>query len=402
MSGRHLKFLIITFAIVFISFIKTTAQSDTDTTEQNNTPLKDTIFTEITLTEDGVSAVDIHGDDWYYDFNLDMFVIGLLQRTTSPQIEELDFQPVETRCVVEKDINQSISKNITIEADEFVPHDITVFGRVTVKGWVQGSVTSYNNRVVVKSSGQVDGDINAPSILVHDDAVVKGKLNETNFDLSSIPTDFASDGFAVIMVIMATLCVFLFLIIVLIPQKLEVVTECFTTYKIRSILLGFLFIFLMPVIAALVGITIVGVVLIPFIPLLYLFAIVMGIAAYSKSIGQLVFGRFLGSGNKLFLKTLLGFALFAICWIVGITYFTGPNESPLFGFGVFFFVISIIISLYPVFGGIGAAVLTRFGYRPYASWKDKVAQNPQMFTPAPPPMPRGPEIKTPLRKSDNN
>ena len=396
MSGRHLKILFLTFAIVIISCFKTTAQSDIDN------PKTDTIFTEITLTEDGVSAVDAQGDDWYYDFDLDMFVIGELQRTTTPQIEELDLEPVEVRCVNEKIIKLSISKNITIESDEFVPHDIVVFGRVTVKGWVQGNITSYNDRVVVKPFAQVDGDINAPSILVHDEGIVLGEINETTFDLSSIKTNFSTDGFVIIMIIMSLLAVFIFMVVALIPKKLEVVSECFNRYKVRSTLLGFFFLILMPVIVGLVAITIIGIVVIPFIILLYIFAIILGIASFSNQIGNLVFGRFLTSGSKLYLKILLGFSLFAICWIIGITYMTGASDSELFGIGVFFFVISIIFSIYPVFGGIGASVLTRFGYRPYASWKDQVAQNTQTFTPAPPPMPRGPEIKTPLRKSDGD
>ncbi len=402
MSGRHCK-LIFFLIIVICTATGISAQTATATATTESFPEKtlntDTVFTEMYLTEDGVAAVDLNGDDWYFDFNLDMFVIGLLQRTSVSQNEINDTEPIETRCIIEKRIKPSISKVVIIDVDEFVDHDIIVFGRVTVKGWVKGNITSYNNRVIVKSTGQVDGDINAPKIIVHDNGVVLGEINETTIDIPYLPTDLPDNGFMVIMIIMSTLAVFLFLTIALLPKKLEVVSDCFSRYKLRSSLMGFLFFMLMPVVLALVAITIVGIVVLPLVPLVYLFAVILGVAAFSNLIGNYVFGRFLSAGDRMFMKTFLGFSLFAISWIIGISLMTDATDS---GIGIFFFVISIIFSLYPVFGGIGASILTRFGTRPYASWKDKISENPQNFRPAPPPMPKAPEIKVPFRRPDNS
>jgi hypothetical protein len=63
-------------------------------------------------------------------------------------------------------------------------------------------------------------------------------------------------------------------------------------------------------------------------------------------------------------------------------------------------VISIIISTIPVCTGVGAALLTRFGFRNYLSWKDFKTET--FEAPAPPPlsgefdaMPSSPQPPTP-------
>ncbi len=401
MSERHLKNLIFALTLVFVTSINISAQSESVSTSQQAIKT-DTIFNEIYLSEDGIAAVDSQGNDWYYDFKQDMFVTGLLERTALTRTTQEEIEPVETRCSVKKIVKTSTTKSIVIDVDEYVDHDIIVFGRVTVKGWVKGSITSYNNKVIVKSTGRVDGNINAPKIIVRDGGIVLGEQNEDLLEFSNLPSELPDNGFLVIMIIMAILCVFLFLIIALIPEKLQVVSNCFNRYKLRTTLLGLFFFFMMPLVIALVAITIIGIVVVPFVPLVYAFASVLGIAAFSHTIGSLVFGRFLSSGNRIFMKSFLGFALFAISWIMGITFMTGSENSAMYGIGIFFFVVSIIFSIVPIFGGIGAVVLTRFGTRSYTSWKDIITANPQTFTPAPPPMPKGPEIKTPPRHSDNS
>lgn len=401
MSKRHYKNLIFVLTLIFVTSVNISAQSESVSTSQQAIKT-DTIFNEIYLSEDGIAAVDTQGNDWYYDFKQDMFVTGLLERTALTRTTQEYIEPVETRCTVKKIVKTSTTKSIVIDVDEYVDHDIIVFGRVTVKGWVKGSITSYNNKVIVKSTGQVDGNINAPKIIVRDGGIVLGEQNEDLLEFSNLPSELPDNGFLIIMIIMAVLCVFLFLIIALIPEKLQVVSNCFNRYKLRTSLLGLFFFFMMPLVIALVAITIIGIVVVPFVPLVYVFASVLGIAAFSHTVGNLVFGRFLSSGNRIFMKSFLGFAMFAISWIMGITFMTGSEDSAMFGIGIFFFVVSIIFSIVPIFGGIGAAVLTRFGTRSYTSWKDKITADPQTFTPAPPPMPKGPEIKTPPRHSDNS
>ncbi len=394
MSGRHLKKIIFTFAFIFVTSISLIAQSN----QSPANPPADTIFSNMYLSDDGIAAVDTLGNDWYYDFELDMFVSGLLQRSITNQRENNDFEPVETRCIVEKNVKPSTTKSIIVGVDEVVNHDIIVLGRVTVKGWVKGNITSYNNKVIVKSTGRVDGDIYAPSIKIHDDAIVLGEVDENSLDFTP---EFQADGFFVIMIIMSSLCVILFMIIALMPKKLEVVSDCFKKYNLRSTLLGFLFLTIgIPILMGLLVITIIGIpVALLGVPLAYLLAMIFGIAAFSNVLGNLVFGRFLSSGKKVFMKIFLGFSLFALSWIIGISFMNDPQNSDL---GIFFFVISILMSIVPLFGGIGACVLTRFGTRPYMSWKERIKHHPQSMTPAPPPMPQAPDIKPPPKRPSNN
>ena len=59
---------------------------------------------------------------------------------------------------------------------------------------------------------------------------------------------------------------------------------------------------------------------------------------------------------------------------------------------VFALVISILGSIYPVFSGVGAAMLTRFGFRDYKAGPQKrhFPHKPTAPQPAPPPIPETP------------
>jgi hypothetical protein len=68
------------------------------------------------------------------------------------------------------------------------------------------------------------------------------------------------------------------------------------------------------------------------------------------------------------------------------------DSSGYHGMGVFLLVISILGTTYPFLTGIGAAVLTRFGFRPYVSRSETQTTVDQAAPePAPPPIPQGPQ-----------
>ncbi|KAA3637607.1 MAG: hypothetical protein DWP97_00590 [Calditrichaeota bacterium] len=385
------KFLII--AVFFLC--ASTLQS------QTSTPPADTIFNEIILTERGVVAVDTAGDDWYYDFILDKFVEG-----TIPQTEDIIDEsapvvanqvPVEERAINLKQI-KNFKSNIIIESDEYVVHDIIATGRVTVKGWVQGNIRALDNRVLVTSTGQVDGDVIAPTVIIRDGGVVLGEIveGEDAINFPSFPTEFSEVGMVVIIVIMFFMFVTIFMINALMPKKLQVIADCYNSYTIRNTLLGFLAFMMMPLVIALVVITIVGIPLALFVPLVYLAASIIGIGCFAHNLGGRISRRFLGGDKNRYFQTFVGFSIFAITWILGISLFTGnPEDSPEFGFGIFLFVLSIVITFVPFYGGIGASLLTRFGFKPYKSWKDKHASDGPSPAPAPPPIPTVPDINPP-------
>ena len=368
---------------------------------QTSSPSADTIFNEIILTERGVVALDTAGNDWYYDFTLDKFVKGTIPQTEDI-IDEIapvvgDQLPVEERAVNLKQI-KNFKSNIIIETDEYVVQDIIATGRVTVKGWVKGSIRALDNRVLVTSTGQVDGDVIAPTVIIRDGGVVLGEVveGEDAINIPSFPTEFSEVGMVVIIIIMLFMFITIFMLNALMPKKLQVIADCYSNYTIRNTILGFLAFIMMPLVIILVVITIVGIPLALFVPLVYLSAGIIGIACFSNNLGGRISRRFLGGDKNRYFQTFVGFSIFAIIWILGISLFTGnPEDSPEFGFGVFLFVLSIVITFVPFYGGIGASLLTRFGFRPYKSWKDKHASDGPSPAPAPPPIPTVPDINPP-------
>ena len=361
-------------------------------------PPADTTFLEISLTNDGVIAVDVGGYDWYYDFELGTFVMGpppddlrpdLIDRSEALTADEF---PVEERCTEERHV-KAMARSVLVGYDEFVDGDIVALGRVTIKGWVKGDVRSYNQRVLVASSGQVDGDIYAPDVIVRDGGVVIGEIVEASgpLEFDRITRTFSVNG--LILVLSFTIFFLLagFLAVTLMPNKLANFQQCFRTHAVKSWVVGFLSLLLMPIVMALVAITIVGAVLLPIIPFVYLAAILLGVTSFGTQLGGII-SKQLQSGNRgSVAQFFLGLVALMSLWFL-VAILMGSSSSVSEGFGILFLVIAIIVSTYPVCSGIGSAVLTRFGFRSYTSWKERHLREGGAPAPAPPPIPTAPPI----------
>ncbi|NOY88807.1 MAG: hypothetical protein GXO93_05385 [FCB group bacterium] len=369
-------------------------------TELKSYPPSDTVFDEINLSDQGVEAVDTAGYDWYYDFDKGVFVLGSNtneesgSNLESSQKANIENYPIEERCVEEKKVKPFV-RSVLVGYDEYVDGDIIAYGRVTVKGWVRGDVKSINKRVLVTSTGRVDGDIEAPEIIIRDGGIVKGRQvitgNPGLIKLKDITSTFSVDGIIVVISFTFFFLFFGFLIISLMPRQLRNFNQCFYRQKVKTYFIGFFFILLMGVIMLIVTITIVGIVLIPFIPFLYLFAIIMGVVSFGNGIGKII-SRQWGSDEKgIMWQSFLGILVFMSLWLL-VAVLLGANNNVSEGFGILFLVIAIIISTYPVCSGVGAAVLTRFGFKPCTTWEKKGqwGKASSMPTPAPPPIPENP------------
>ena len=173
-----------TEAIVLLGLflLAVSGPSAQEVTDDRQTAPPGTIFNEIELTPEGVIAYDTAGERWYYDFEERLFVAGYPPTGEGPSdfdagIDDLDqLAPVQERCTNEKRIQPS-HKKVTISWDEFVDGDVITFGPVTVHGWVRGGIQSYKGRVLVAESGQVDGDIRAPDIVVKPGGMVGGEIH---------------------------------------------------------------------------------------------------------------------------------------------------------------------------------------------------------------------------------
>jgi len=162
---------------------------------------------------------------------------------------------------------------------------------------------------------------------------------------------------------------------------------------IKSYLLGFLFILLMPVITAIVIITIVGILVSPLVPILYILAFFIGVVLFGNRIGRMISIRFLGGEKKILFQATIGVFLFMSLWLLDAI-LLGQQSDIAEGFGIFVLVVAIVISTYPICTGVGAALLSRFGFRDYISWKDKHGFDAEPYAPAPAP--------PPLREQENN
>ncbi len=405
-----LRKLILLSAILLIPFAAGVMAQDEQAYE-DYAPA-DTVFEEIRLTDEGVTAIDTAGYPWYYDFSFKVFVAGDLGAGSDEDrgYETVEFRadipPVEERCTVERKVKPFLT-SVLIGVDEYVDGDIVAYGRVTIKGWVMGDVRSIGKRVLVTETGRVDGDIEAPEIVVKDGGIVLGEqiVSEKPLEgFEDIIQRFSYDGMIIVLGFTISFLFFGFLVTTLMPRQVSNFDDCLVNDKVKSYLVGFFFVLVMPVIVLLMTITIVAIVLIPLLPLLYFFAIVLGMISFGNFIGGQIFGRYLGGKRSLLLQSSVGILIFMSLWFV-CSILLGSSQPTSEGFGIFLLVVLISVSSYPLFTGVGAAVLTRFGFKHYVSWKIRKERTPgggPAPTPAPPPIPKTPPEPTPRAFPDSS
>ena len=404
------------FVVIILFFPATVSIGQDDPSDQRYSPT-DTIFNEILLTEEGVIAVDTAGYEWYYDFEYSNFVVGFQPLSDDaggvfvPGSEYRDVA-IEERAVIRKRVKQFEYGSVTVREDEYVKGNIISFGKVTVKGWVKGSITSAN-RVLVTETGYVEGDIKASRVVKKDGSVILGEITETTMplDIETFTPGFGHKFLLVMSIITAAFLLFGFLIYTLMPRQVATMQTCLLNHKGRSAGLGLIFILSMPAIAVLLGITIVGSVLIPLLPMAYLAAIILGLMTFGKLLFSKIYKQTIYNKSSGLFIGVIGILIVMIPWLVtGALWPSTDNVAVVLS--VFGLVFSIMGSIYPVFSGVGAAFLTRFGFREYAAGPKKVrfAEKPDTHKPAPPPIPDTPiseDIETSKESSripdqDNN
>jgi hypothetical protein len=380
----------------------TYAQPD-DSVFESGGQVSDTIFEEILLSEESVTAVDTAGDEWYYDFEKEVWVSGNLpggsvdDRGEGRVVLTGDEIPVEERCTEEKRVKRFERSPVWVSYEEYVDDNIFAYGRVTIRGWVKGDVKSLK-KVFVSASGRVDGDIEAPKITVKEGGMVLGerRVISSPLELEDITKSFSADGLIVVLSFTTFLLVFSFLTVSLMPRQMRNFDYCLSRHKVKTFLLGLLFLVLMPVILLLVMITVVGLIVVPFVPLVYLIAFGLGIVAFGNMLGRQFSIRYLGGEKGMLLQSMLGIVLLMSLWFI-VAVLLGAGDEVSQGFGIFFLVVSILLTSFPILAGVGAAVLTRFGFKEYRLFAggQQQPEAPTAPAPAPPPIPEGPSLTTP-------
>jgi len=359
----------------------------------------DTVFQEIHLSDGGVIAVDTAGYEWHYDFEREVFVLGLPEPDETPRPDRTGLDgdseiPIEQRCTEEIWIKPFETRPVTVGYDEFVDDDITVLGRVTIKGWVTGNVASVNKRVLVTETGRVDGNVEAPTVVVREGGFVGGRIIEraSPFEID-LKAPFSAEGIIVVASFTVFLLISGLLLLSVAPRQVENVCCCVETGKVKTFFLGFALWLLLGPAVVLVAITIVGIPLTPLVPLAYVLTAVLGMIAFGNMIGRLVSRRFLGGARSRLFRTLLGILLVMSPWFVSAALLGSPGGAAE-GLGVFFLVVAILISAFPIVSGAGAAYLTRFGFRSHRDWMEQAKRAPEPPPPAPPPL-RQDRVPTP-------
>ncbi|MCP4685709.1 MAG: polymer-forming cytoskeletal protein [bacterium] len=370
--------------------------SSEDTRDSNIAWPGEAVFQEIELSPEGVVAFDSLGNRWYFDFDEDFFLLdpraGDEQVGSEGRAGPDELEAAEERCTDQKIVRHPALKAVFVGYDEYVDGDITAYDRVTVKGWVRGDIQSYNKRVLVTASGRVDGDIKAPAIEVKDGGLVLGEQIVTEAyqipPIDVVMAPFSSEGIWIVLAFALALLLIAFLAVSLAPRQLKNISTCIVEHKVKTYFTGLLFLFLLPLVVAILLITIVGIIAVALLPLSILIAMTLGMAVCGRMLGRSVLKSIFGQKQSLMFQSLFGVLVFVLSWaLVAVLLGAGDSEGVVFGFGVLFLVLSIVATSYPLLAGIGAAVLTRFGFRQYVSFRDQVAEpGGPVPAPAPPPL----------------
>jgi hypothetical protein len=400
-SSRFTAFAVLTAICAFAAALW--AQEDSTGVSQPELPpvsptvdsSRAQVFVEIQLTNEGVVAYDSSGDRWTYDFETLRFVPSKAvsgetgYRERGDEREEVE--PVEVRCTEEKIVDYPALTAVYVGRDEYVRGDIKSYSRVTVKGWVKGSVQSFNKAVLVTSTGQVDGDVKAPEVEIKEGGIVKGQVIETppyEIPVDAIRTGLSTAGIWVVFGFTLGFSLVIFLISALAPTRVANVTACVVDFPVKTSLVGLLFVFLMPVIVVLVVLTVIGVLIVWAIPLAYFVSFALGMTATSVQVLSKVMGRQGKAAPGLPTASIIGIVYYMGLWaLVALTF--DPNSGD--ALGVLLLLLAIFSSLYPIFAGTGAVVMTRFGSRSYAPrLRVPRPSGEPAPAPAPPPIPQTP------------
>jgi hypothetical protein len=365
------------------------------------------VFVEIELTSEGTVAYDSAGGRWAYDFERLQFVPAPATPETGQGRSEGGAEdllaPVAERCTELKVVDNPALEAVYVNPDEYVEGDIFAYSRVTIKGWVKGSIRSVNKTVLITSTGQVDGDVEAPEVEIRTGGQVLGQVIETpvyGIPVEVITSGFSREGLWVVFGFTLALSLIAFLAVSLTPQRLAYMTDCVVNYSLKSTLVGLLFICLFAPIVSLVVITIVGILVVWLVPIAYFVSFAIGMCAIGYKIHG-VAARAFGRGRAdARIGSLIGIAVYMGLW--ALTAVIWGSDDPTLksgGLDVWLLVISILATCYPLLVGVGAAVLTRFGSRMYESRQGMGrSKHEPAPAPAPPPMPEAPgrfEPRTP-------
>lgn len=271
---------------------------------------------------------------------------------------------------------------------------VAVFGNVYVSGTVGGDVAAPFGDVYIDDGGTVAGDVSAVGVQAGDLAVIGGQIEEVHLPrLSWLPRD---NGARSIYLMIATAAVtkaalsiiFGFLVLALVPRNVKHVEQRIRLSPIRSFLWGLLFQILILPVAAILVVTVIGIpVALLGLPLVIVVALLLGFVAFARILGSALISPSEPEGRRLVQYTV-GALLIHVPFLMGLAMWSmpGPAEENPGSFVANLLIWAGLSVLYLISTvGFGAAIMSRFGSRPYLRFSGNAKGSPMPSANMPPP-----------------
>ncbi len=257
-----------------------------------------------------------------------------------------------------------IGSDVVIRDDEVVDGNITVIGSdIIIKGFVKGDVVAIDGDVLVTSTGRINGDVSSIGGKVEKEpgAVIGGDKVETPAVSLGRPH---FQVFTLQISLLIAIMLFAVVLISLAPNKVANVKREIAQKTLKSLLLGYLYIFAIPFVFIILLITIIGIpVAILILPLAIVAAAILGFTALSAIIGV----KFLELTNvpekTPILEVLVGGAICLAIPLLGIFLASFWSFTSTFG-NILIAIGSLFLAFFVFPIAFGAAITTLFGTRP--------------------------------------
>ena len=222
--------------------------------------------------------------------------------------------------------------DVTVRGD--VDGDIFVGdGDVTIRGEVTGDVLTFNGKPILGRRAQVGGDLRYGK---GKPQIASGANRRGKVEKSTLPTSRLGGISYIAIWLAATISVFLLglLLLLLAPKAADAVVKTARTSKIASLLWGLLLFFLIPILAALCILTLVG------IPLgIGLLLALIPIYALGYTAATFVVGRLILSRSARILAFLVGLIILRALALIPIASSIIWFFATIFGLGAIFVAI---------------------------------------------------------------
>jgi hypothetical protein len=325
------------------------------------------VYTEIRIDDRGIILIDSTGNELMLSGG------GIDEGIDSPDIPrppvaiDADFNPDDYPVKISG--ISKIGQSVTVEEDEHVTGNVAAIGgNVTIKGLVEGAVTS-TGTVRVTSTGIVLGTIIAQEVFEDQGSRVYGVVNERDLSASFDPRNItrsssgSEEAGCAMFVFLSLTFIFTFAVAMIFRKATDRVKTVFEQSILKALVVGMLaWILILPGIL-LLCITIIGLLLVPFVPFAMIAAALLGGAAFSLFIAELLKPKDPLHQEGRVKKLVVGFAMLqvpAVAFFIGLII----DSEPLAIVGG---IIALLLNLVIFTLGFGATILTRFGSRDYNS-----------------------------------